>query len=294
MKKVKFLLFSIMALGLTSVHAFAQKSYGGPSFSLDFSSGYPFQSYSFSSGDETVSGFASGDYSNNLRFSFYLDGRWGVFLQYGKMSSYVSERSFLGAVNAAEGGKYRYRGSSADWSISSFFVGASYSWDCGRLSFEPRLGIGSMSPFLSDLSYMRVARDGSAGPEYFSISNPMAKGGDDFLLDESYGYEIPSLFSAAASFQVSWFFFRGLYLFLEPEIMMPFRKAVCQCDYYGSKPAYNVTTWAESMSYGDTSGLWARDPASQTRTSIKAGFGPAFSLNFGIGFNISTFRLRHE
>lgn len=295
--RISVFVTTLLAAALLSCASLsAQESAGGRPFYFDYGFGLGAQTYRITGDATTVTTLSNGDVSSFSRLSYFFDDHWGTFFQVGSITTTLENNNFLSTVNQADGERFLYRPTSDySWNTSNFYVGASYRWTKGKIEYIQRAGIGYTSILVNDMSYMRVSRDGSTGPEYFTYSAVRVPASTDYLLDNDYEYELQPRLSSMVSLQIIRRFRKFFYVFMEPMVNYTFQNGHCEKSYYGSKPAYEITNWAESMYYGDTTGQWVVDSASQSSTIVPWGSRLSFRLNFGLGINFNVNRKhRHE
>lgn len=234
---------------------------------------------------------AAGGGSYFLRYTHYLGGSFGVYAQVKDVLVDSYDYQYFGAMNKADGGKYRYRFNSGCYDLEYaplFTAGAAYRRCYGPfdLVFRAGLGYGERN---YDFSYERQARDGSKGPEYFSVSTVWKGKTEDYLIDDGYQYHTyyysPALvFSASAQFV--WKVMKRLYLFGEAGLDCSPSKSEVSITRTGSKTDYDPINWVEAVSYADRKDLWTRDYSSEKTTTDRLGMGTHLNLSFGIGVNL--------
>jgi len=224
-----------------------------------------------------------------LRYTHYLRGPWGVYASISDIEAYASEYSYFGALNKADGIKYRYRSNSGnfDQSYSSLFiVGAAYKMDYDRFDIVFRGGIGCGQRNV-DFDYVRQVRDESKGPEYFYLAT-QGEPDVDYLMDNynSYVYYYSSAFVAEASAQFALKLGRRIRLFAQAGFDCSPSRSKVDVTYKGTKSQYDPINWVEAVSYADRKNYWAIDSDSIKTSTEKMGMGAHFNLSFGIGYSL--------
>lgn len=232
---------------------------------------------------------SAGGGSYFLRYTHYLGGSFGVYAQVKDVLVNSYDYQFFGAMNKADGGIYRYRFNNGRYSLEYtplFTAGAAYRrcYDSFDLVFRAGLGYGERN---YDFGYERQMRDGSKGPEYFSVSTVWKGKTEDYLIDGGYHkhYYSPALvFSASAQFV--WKVLKRLYLFGEAGLDCSPSKSEVSITTTGSKIGYDPINWVEAVSYADMKDVWTKDASSEKTTTDRLGMGTHFSFSFGIGVHL--------
>lgn len=276
-KSILILAFLLLSLGLS-----AQNS------ALELMGGFSIEPYTIKGDAGSALGSATGG-NGYLRFTYFFSEHWGTFAQFGSESVTSDESSFFGAMNKADGGKYRYRFSG--WSglsneLDVVSVGAAYRWNSGIFRFTPRVAIGLGTFDGYDYAYERQAREGSSGPEWFLFSPVGEAVYYDYLIDSRIDYyTIPTVLLLSADFQIAVRPTARFYVFAQPGITFAPTPFDVEDTKYSAAKSFEPANWAEAIAYSGRSDAWQQDPDSKVTSVEKAFASPFFHLNFGIGIN---------
>jgi len=263
----------------------AQKSYpGGIEFGIGPSAGL-----NSVEGENGSALCGSSGVNYFLRYTHYLNGGFGLFAEVRDVLVNAYDYQYFGAMNKADGGKYRYRFNSGSYDLEYaplVTLGGAYRMEYEKfnLVFRAGLGYGERS---NDFSYERQSRDGSKGPEYVSVSVVGKDETTDYLIDDGYTrYYYASALVFSGSAQFVWKMRGRMYLFGEAGFdCSPSRYGV-SVTTTGSKTDYNPINWVEAVSYADRKDVWTIDNSSKTVTTSTLGLGTHLNLTFGVGINL--------
>lgn len=275
------ILAAVLPLGLS-----AQKSYPG---ALEYGGGY--SAGVFKVAGEEKNALCSADGGNiHFRYTHYLRGDLGLYGEIGSVLVYSHDYQYFGALNKADGGKYRYRFNNGEYDLCYaplLTLGGAYRirYDAFNLVFRAGLGYGERN---NNYGYERQSRDGSTGPEYFSFETAGKSDTKDYLLDDGYSttfYYAPALV-VSASAQFVWNTRGRLFFFGEAGFDFSPSKYGETKEYMGSKKQYAPINWVEAVSYADMKDAWTSDFSSTKTTSSRVGMGSHLNLSFGVGINL--------
>lgn len=282
MRKILSVLIVISALPLALS---AQRYYPG---ALEFGGG-PSCGFFRVSGDAGNAVGSTGGGNYFFRYTHYFGGNFGAYAQVKDVITDACDYQYFGAMNKADGGKYRYRFNSGCYDLEYnplFTAGAAYRRCHGPvdLVFRAGLGYGERN---YDFIYERQTRDGSIGPEYIKVSTIWKGKTEDYLLDsEYYGYYYSPALVFFASAQFVWKVMKRLYLFGEAGLDCSPSKSEVSTTTTGSKTDYDPINWVEAVSYANRKDVWVRDGDSAKTTTDRLGMGTHLNLSFGIGVNL--------
>ena len=269
-----------------SIPAFSQNDVSGK-VSIEIGGGFASQ-ISKVRGEQGSDCFAANGSSSCFRINYHINNNWGVSLETNYQIASFSQADYFGALNAADGGKYKYGlyqwyYSSLSQSQSNLMLGGFYRLQFNRFSLMPRVSIGINYPLTQTIEYQRISRSGDSGPEYFYI-HPKTVEANDYLINSYEEYTEGKLLQFGASCQIQYQVFKHLYVYAEPGLnFSPFKLNVVT-DHYDSKKYSEPSNWAEAVGQGSYAQPWIKDEASKSSTIEKRSFGPFFYVNFGVGF----------
>lgn len=271
---------------LISTTAFSGNNMSGK-LSIECGGGYAAQISSVNGEVGSALYYASGG-SAIIRVNYHVKNCWGVFFQCDNQYSYFLDADYFGALNKADGQKYRYGMvnywfDSSSQNLSNFTLGAFYRWEKDNIAVQPRIGAGIGIPSTLNINYRRILKDGSGSMEYINIHAPKLED-DDFLLESSAVYVTDNLFQLTASVQLIYKPFKHLYIFMEPGLTWSPGKVTLVKESFGSKILNDPSNWAEAVGMPSNNQTWEKDEDSKKLITFKQNFGTFISLNFGIGF----------
>ena len=241
---------------------------------------------------ETRSALGSSEGSNcYLRYTHYIkkDG-FGVYGEVRGINASSYEYRYFGAMNKADGGKYRYRfsGNEYDQGYSPLLsLGGAYRMQYKVFDLVFRAGLGYGERY-NDFDYDRQSRDGSTGPEYFSVEVAGASNDAQYLLQDDYSYTYYSapafVFGASAQFVLKtkgrWYFFGEAGFDCSPS------KYDVSVTKISSKKYDEPSNWVEAVARYELKDVWMTDYSSKNVSSAKFGMGSHLSFSIGVGINL--------
>lgn len=279
---------SVLAL-LICMPAFSEDDIAGK-LSFEAAAGSTAQILSVK-GDNASAIFPASGAGLCLRVNYHLNNSWGLFLQFDYHEASFSDADYFGALNQADGEKYKY-GLYNSWNTqmnqdqSNFLIGGFYRLKLDRFAFVPRLSVGIGIPDTMDLEYQRIKKNAEEGPEYFYIHSPKVTQ-EDYLIDAYESYKIEDLLQFEASVQILYEPLRHLYFFVEPGLSYSPGKVSMVTESYKSKRLNSdPSNWVEAVTQPDYGNYWIKDEDSKTVSTDKIGFPPFFFINFGIGIRL--------
>lgn len=257
-----------------------------PVHSIELMDGFASCVYSVKGSSTTGCGTASGN-SFAFRYNCTFPNHWGVFAMIGSDMVFSYDKGFFGAMNKADGSKYLYRFNDNDCGCELdpiLTVGVSYQWETGGFRFVPGVGLGYCDRYTRNFLYERRSRDGSTGPEYFTVDKLSDGKNIDYLIGGGYSYDNPVAFAVSADIKISYMLGRRFYAFVQPGVNWALGGFQVERTCVGSTHKYDPANWVEAVSYADAKDQWVRDNSSATTEIFNAHIPPIFHLNFGIGF----------
>ena len=229
----------------------------------------------------------------NLRYSYFFSEKFGAFAQFGFEKSSSSDVYFFGAMNKADGNKYRYRysynynGNGVNFSPILQIGPAFRMGITERIGFRARLGLGYATCESGNFSYERQIRDNSSGSTYFT-SRCIDDGEDSgYLMDYYYySYSTVPVFLATLDAQLNLYLSNWFFFFAEAGINYSPAKLSLQRTQTESKSAYNPSNFVEAVAEYNAKDYWVIDESTQKSWNETKGISPVFHLNIGVGFNI--------
>lgn len=238
-------------------------------------------------GEQGSAYYSTSGSSANLRINYHLDNNWGLYLEASYQEASFSEADYFGALNKADGGKYRYGLYNSWYSTlyqgqNNFMLGGFYRLPLKRFTLMPRVSIGLAIPVTMDFEYQRINKNGEEGPEYFSIHSPIVVA-DDYLIDSNEAAVSEKLLQFGASLQVNYEAFKHFYVFVEPGLTYSPFKISMVTEHYSSKKYSEPSNWAEAVGQPSYGQKWVKDPDSKSSTLEKRNFASFYYFNFGLG-----------
>ena len=284
MKKT-FLLSAAMLL--VGIPVFSQNDISGK-ISLETGGGWAGQVLKVQ-GEQGSDLFTATGSSTCLRMNYHINNNWGLSLEMNYQWASFSEADYFGALNVADGGRYKYGlyewwNSYLSQSQSNLMLGGFYRVQHKRFTLVPRVSIGISFPSTMNFEYKRISKSGDSGPEYFYIHSPKVEV-NDFLINSYEEYQEERLLQFGASCQLTYKVFKRLYAYVEPGLnYSPFKLSVV-CDHYESKRYSEPSNWVEAVDQGAYEQSLIKDEASKSSTLKKRSFAPFFYVNFGVGIS---------
>ena len=271
------------------------------------------QAYAYGSSVDVLGGFVgmpfsvSGDSGNacgigaggefQMRYSHFFGKHLGAFVSFSILGTDIDDVSYFGAVNRADGGRYRYGrltndiysfrngaelfGCDNSFSAAAFQIGAAYRYDFGGWSLRPMVGIGVGSLRGNSFSYRRIPRDGSAPT---GVTYRVTESYLDYMEEPvSDNKSITAVLSA--SLQLTYTFNRHFYISAECGFKCFPNSFNYEKVSYQFKKAFEPTNWAESVAWSELGDRYVLDMDSAVSTAARLPFN-FLNINFGIGWNI--------
>lgn len=256
---------------------------------IDVKAGAAFNAFSYDGAVSKEKGIASG-LSTAVRYSYFRDGLFGGYVQFGTGTLYASDVAFFGTANKADGNKYMYRfsnGSEYGCSLSPVLsVGAAWRLNLGNFDITPRIGLGIADLNCGKLAYETIARDGNGGPQYYSICPVRNFEKVNYLIDGPV-YEVgTTALVFCSSLQLSLPVSRKLALFIEPAMDWAPATRFYEKSVISSKRLYEPDNWVEAVAYSGND-QWVIDRDSAKTTEIKARPAPFFSVDLGLRIQLN-------
>ncbi|MCQ2143178.1 MAG: hypothetical protein MJY56_03820 [Bacteroidales bacterium] len=297
MKKV-FSIVMVMAMMLPAMNLSAMGGYDDEEddsvrlpyaypTTLELSLGYAGAPYSVTGDSGKALGVMSGA-SFFLRFSGFFTKHVGAFIQAGVSGGEASELGYFGALNRADGNKYRYSGYGPGFEyLPMLLAGPVVRFDVGKVSFRPRVGLGITWFGIDGNSYSRIDRDAdyrTAPATYFRsyYSHPE----NDYLVDSHYsGNDFIPAFALSPSIQVMYTLKTHCFFSLEAGYSMPFHKMTRTLYRAEAVDAYNPENFVEELYLSDRIGTWTEGPG-VVADEFVGRVADSFYVNLGFGWNI--------
>lgn len=264
--------------------------------SVDVQGGFVGMPYSLSGDSGSAFGLGCGG-EFQMRYSHFFQKHWGFFISFSALGTDISDVSYFGTVNKADGGRYRYGrltndiysfrngidlfGCDNSFSATAFQIGAAYRYDFGGWSLRPMVGVGVGTLNGNSFSYRRIPRDGSAptGVAYH-VSESYLDYMEEPVADSK---NITAVLSA--SLQLTYTFNRHFYISAECGFKCFPNNFNYERVSYQFKKAFEPTNWAESVAWSELEDRYVIDMGSAVSTAARLPFN-FLNINFGIGWNI--------